>query len=78
MPKIRIDIKHCKGCGLCAAFCPKGVLAISSSISRMGLNPVEVVDQGNCSGCLNCATMCPDACIEIIEVESAGKAAKNG
>jgi Pyruvate/2-oxoacid:ferredoxin oxidoreductase delta subunit len=24
--EIRIDLDHCKGCGLCAHFCPKGAI----------------------------------------------------
>jgi 2-oxoacid:acceptor oxidoreductase delta subunit (pyruvate/2-ketoisovalerate family) len=24
--QIRVDLDHCKGCGLCAHFCPKGAL----------------------------------------------------
>ena len=25
---ILIDLDHCKGCGLCAHFCPKGAMAM--------------------------------------------------
>ncbi|MCD6405929.1 MAG: 4Fe-4S dicluster domain-containing protein [Planctomycetes bacterium] len=73
MPKVVINTKYCKGCGLCVAFCPKGVLAMSASISPRGINPAEVVDEKACIGCLNCTMVCPDAAIEIFEVEAARK-----
>lgn len=70
MPKIRIDLVHCKGCGLCVAFCPKGALAMDAEISRRGINPARVADESKCGGCLNCAVVCPDAAIEILESET--------
>jgi len=73
MPRIVIDLQHCKGCGLCVAFCPKGALRMAESISRRGVNPAEVVDEDACVGCLNCTLVCPDAAIEIYEVETAGE-----
>lgn len=27
---IRIDLDHCKGCGLCAYFCPKGAIRMET------------------------------------------------
>jgi len=72
MPRIVIDRRHCKGCGLCVAFCPKGVLRISSGISKRGVNPAEVADPESCVGCLNCVVVCPDTAIEIFEEEPAG------
>lgn len=65
MPRIIISEKYCKGCGLCVAFCPKGVLVMSQSLSARGVNPAEAVEGKTCTGCLNCAVMCPDAAIEI-------------
>lgn len=73
MLRIVIDITHCKGCGLCVTFCPKGAIRMSGEISRRGVNPAEVVDEDACSGCLNCTVVCPDAAIEIYEVETAGQ-----
>ena len=31
---VRIDLDHCKGCGLCAHFCPKG--AIQMEVEQSG------------------------------------------
>ncbi len=69
MPKIAISLKHCKGCGLCVAFCPKGAIAMSKELSERGVNPAEVVDEETCTGCLNCVVVCPDAAIEMFETE---------
>ncbi len=73
MSKVVINAQYCKGCGLCVAFCPKGVLAMSASISPRGINPAEVVDEEACIGCLNCVMVCPDVAIEIFEAEAARK-----
>jgi len=70
MPKIIIDEKYCKGCGLCVVFCPKGALVMSHGLSKRGVNPATQVEGKQCSGCLNCAVMCPDAAIEIIATET--------
>ncbi len=71
MLRIVIDRKHCKGCGLCVAFCPKGALCMATSISPRGVNPAEVREEAACVGCLNCTVVCPDAAIEICELEAA-------
>jgi 2-oxoglutarate ferredoxin oxidoreductase subunit delta len=70
MFKIVIDARHCKGCGLCVAFCPKGAIAMSRSFTKRGVNPAEVVDETACAGCLNCAVMCPDAAVSVFELET--------
>ena len=56
---IEINPDYCKGCGICVAFCPKGVL---------GLNDHEkavVKDRDQCSGCGLCELRCPDMAIEV-------------
>lgn len=65
MSKVVIDEKHCKGCGLCVAFCPKKALAMSQGLSVRGVHAAERVEGQACSGCLSCALVCPDAAIEI-------------
>jgi len=56
----RIDINHawCKGCEICAAFCPKNVFSMNGK-------KVVVIDPGACTGCLLCEMYCPDFAIKV-------------
>ena len=72
MLRIVINESHCKGCGLCVAFCPKGVLGTSEHLSERGVKAAEVVDEAACVGCMSCVVVCPDVAIEIFEVEVVG------
>lgn len=47
----------CKGCGICIAFCPRGVLAAGED----GVPMVVVPDR--CTGCRMCEVRCPDFAI---------------
>lgn len=50
----------CKGCGICAAFCPKKVLAV-------GLDgKARVVNEEACVNCGFCEPHCPDFAIVVI------------
>jgi 2-oxoglutarate ferredoxin oxidoreductase subunit delta len=74
MGKIVIDEEYCKGCGLCIAFCPKGNIRISSSVSRKGYHPAEFLDPSEaCTGCAMCALMCPDAAITVYRSKLTGE-----
>ncbi len=75
MPKIIIDERYCKGCGLCVVVCPKKSIEMSRSLSRRGVNPACAADSKACSGCLNCAVICPDAAIAIVD-DSPAKAVR--
>jgi len=55
--KIKIN-KNCKNCGLCASFCPQGVLKLID-------NKLTVVQPEKCRGCRICEKYCPDLAIEI-------------
>lgn len=46
----------CKGCNLCVAACPAGVLALDA------VQRVVVTDIGKCIFCGLCAVRCPDFC----------------
>ena len=57
--KIDIFKAWCKACGICVAFCPKGVLAIDEE----GYPFVE--DLNACTGCGWCEIRCPDFAIMV-------------
>ena len=46
--EISVKLARCKGCGICAAFCPKSVLAIDE------LGKVQVANPEACIGCGQC------------------------
>ena len=62
---IEINQDQCKGCQLCIAFCPKGVIALSDKLTASGYTPVSFSDGGECTGCAICAIVCPEAAIEV-------------
>ena len=68
MVTVTINELICKGCGLCARACPKGVLALSKTkLNAKGYHPAEVVDQAACIGCASCFRTCPDIAIKIVK-----------
>ena len=56
---LKIITKRCKGCGICAAFCPKKVLAVSE------VGKVEAIAEENCIICGQCEMRCPDYAIFV-------------
>ena len=66
MVKVTINELICKGCGLCARACPKGVLALTKTkLIAKGYHPSEVIAPEACIGCASCARTCPDVAIRI-------------
>ena len=66
MAKVTFQTDLCKGCGLCVAACPKGIIAImKDQINKKGHNPAGITDQEKCIACAFCATMCPDCVIRV-------------
>lgn len=66
MVKVTINEDLCKGCGLCARACPKGIIELSKAkINAKGYHPATVTDQAACIGCASCARTCPDVVIHI-------------
>lgn len=62
---ITVDDKYCKGCELCIAVCPQGLLAIDPErITSKGYHPAHLTGDG-CTGCAVCALVCPDAAITV-------------
>lgn len=66
MAIVKINVDACKGCGLCAHVCPKGIIVLDKAvINKKGYNPAHCSDMAQCTGCASCARMCPDVCIEV-------------
>ena len=62
---IEVDQELCKGCLICTAFCPKGVISSSDKLNASGYSPVVFNDDGECTGCAICAIVCPEVAIEV-------------
>ena len=60
--ELMINSAWCKGCGICAAFCPKNALEIVNE-------KVRTVEGANCILCGQCELRCPDYAIYIDETE---------
>lgn len=56
---LKIITKRCKGCGICATFCPKQVLAVSE------IEKIEAVNEEACIKCGQCEMRCPDYAIFV-------------
>jgi 2-oxoglutarate ferredoxin oxidoreductase subunit delta len=56
---IQIAIHLCKGCALCIAACPAGVLAQGKTLNRQGYYAVSYSGSG-CTGCGICFYVCPE------------------
>lgn len=66
MNTVKFNDDRCKGCGLCAAACPKKIVALSKDkMNAKGFHPAAVTDGGACIGCAFCAVMCPDMVIQV-------------
>jgi NAD-dependent dihydropyrimidine dehydrogenase PreA subunit len=49
----------CKGCALCVAYCPPGVLSTAPGLNRNGYHPALFAGTG-CTGCAVCFYVCPE------------------
>lgn len=56
---LKVITQRCKGCGICAAFCPKQVLKVNE------IEKIEVVNEENCIACGQCEMRCPDFAIFV-------------
>jgi len=62
----------CKGCGICAAFCPTGALA------RDEAGYPYVKDIGKCINCGLCEVRCPDFAITVEQKKKDKKGGNKG
>ena len=60
--KLVVETAWCKGCGICAAFCPKQVLEIVRE-------KVKIRHPQQCISCGLCELRCPDYAIYLTNVE---------
>ena len=58
--QIVINAEWCKGCGICTAFCPKGVLELDQNEKAKWARPED------CLFCGLCELRCPDVAIELV------------
>lgn len=65
MGAVTINTAWCKGCGICAAFCPKGALQIVDDKAVHNPEP--------CIVCGMCEKYCPDLAIEVDKSKKPGK-----
>jgi 2-oxoglutarate ferredoxin oxidoreductase subunit delta len=65
--RLRIDQDRCKGCALCTAACPRGLLVVSDQPNRHGYQTAEIGSDelAHCSSCALCAQVCPDLAITV-------------
>jgi len=57
--EVMITAHLCKGCTLCIAACPKGVLIQGATLNRQGYQAVCYKGSG-CTGCGICFYVCPE------------------
>ena len=63
--RIEVEQELCKGCEICASFCPKSVISVSDRLNAAGYLPAVFDDNGECTGCAICAVVCPEVAIEV-------------
>ncbi len=60
LKEILINRKWCKGCGICAHYCPSAVLELDTENKSVAVRPED------CICCMMCELRCPDLAIRVI------------
>ncbi len=62
MPEYRVQVEErlCKSCGICIAFCARGVLQAEGALRK-----AVPVHAERCTGCRLCEIYCPDWAISV-------------
>jgi ferredoxin len=63
---VKLDTSRCTGCGLCAAECPTGALAITAGEEADSFQ--LVFQHGICMACGQCVEICPEDCLAVERV----------
>ena len=64
--RLVINSTWCKGCNICVAFCPHGVLGLAD-------DKVTILREEDCTYCRECEFRCPDFAIEVVADGIAGE-----
>ena len=62
LKRLVVEPEWCKGCGICAAFCPRQVLELVKEKIR-----IKAPEQ--CVHCGQCEMRCPDYAIYLVNIE---------
>lgn len=68
---VKFNENKCKGCELCAAFCPKKIIRMHPSrINGKGYHPADIPEENMdaCIACGSCGLVCPDGAISVYRV----------
>jgi 2-oxoglutarate ferredoxin oxidoreductase subunit delta len=57
--RVTVDVKECKGCGLCVESCPPKCLELEPELSAYGVHPARYTGE-DCTGCGICFYCCPE------------------
>lgn len=60
-----LDAEKCICCGICAQFCPVGII----TVHKDGSDVLEI-DWRYCKGCGICVNECPKHCLELVPERS--------
>jgi len=64
-----IDVEACKGCDLCIASCPPGVLVMTDlETNSRGYRYPRLLP--GCTGCQACSQICPDFVFQVYKYET--------
>ena len=69
--KVIFNREKCKGCELCASFCPKKIIEMDTQVNAKGYCPAKITRQEECIGCQSCFFFNDTAATEIYMEEEA-------
>jgi ferredoxin len=67
MPKVKVDLTKCTGCGTCVDNCPASVFELQDLPDHPDSKKSLPVRAGDCILCMTCVTSCPTGAITVQE-----------